>query len=156
MVKDFLSQKGINFEERDVSENPAYAQELVSTTGQMGVPATIINGQAIIGFDRPRLEEAVSRQQRPSLGAAVADADRITMRKGTEVTAGAYVGKVRSGSLAEKMGLTSGDIIVEVNKQKIANAADLEKEISRTGEGNRIFLVFIRDNNRRAAEGILF
>ena len=37
MVKEFLSQKGISFEERDVAANASYAQELMSTTGQMGV-----------------------------------------------------------------------------------------------------------------------
>ena len=55
MVKEFLSQRGIDFEERDVSRNPAYAQELVRNTGQMGVPVTLIDGQAVIGFDRPQL-----------------------------------------------------------------------------------------------------
>jgi glutaredoxin 3 len=153
MVEEFLSQRGVNFEKRDVAENPAYAEELVRTTGQMGVPVILISGQTIIGFDKPRLEQAISQIQRPSLGAAVADADRITMRAGTIAAAGAYVGKVRPGSLAEKMGLTSGDIIIEVNKQKVANTADLEREVSKTGEGSRVSLVFIRDGIRHSAEG---
>ena len=56
MVKGFLSQKGIAFEERDVSD-PSYARELVSSTGQMGVPVTIVDGQAMLGFDRDGLEQ---------------------------------------------------------------------------------------------------
>jgi len=56
MVKEFLSQRGVSFEERDVPQNPSYAQEL-SKTGQMGVPVTIINGQTVVGFDRSRLEQ---------------------------------------------------------------------------------------------------
>jgi len=48
MVKEFLSRKGIDFEERDVSRNASYAQELVRSTGQMGVPVTIINGQTVV------------------------------------------------------------------------------------------------------------
>lgn len=60
MVKEFLSQKGIGFREKDVSRDQLAAQELVSKTGQMGVPATVINGETIVGFDRARLEELVS------------------------------------------------------------------------------------------------
>ncbi len=52
MMKEFLSQKGVSFDERDVSRDPSCAQELVDSTGQMGVPVTIINGQVVVGFDR--------------------------------------------------------------------------------------------------------
>lgn len=151
MVEEFLSQKGVDFEERDVSANPDYAQELVRNTGQMGVPVTIINGQTIIGFDRPRLEQVLSQSQRASLGASVADADK--MAGGT--TRGAYVGKVRPGSSAEKIGLMAGDIIVEVNKQAVAGANDLDKALSRMSQGSRISLVFVRNNQRQGAEGKL-
>jgi glutaredoxin-like protein NrdH len=155
MVKEFLSQRGVAFEERDVSVNPAYAQELVNSTGQMGVPVTVINGLAIIGFDRPRLEQVLSQEQRPSLGIAVADAGKIAMRRGTDVAIGAYVGKVRQGSLGDKMGLLTGDIIVEVNRQNVANAGDLEQVISGLGGGSLISIVFIRGNIRHSAEGKL-
>jgi glutaredoxin 3 len=151
MVKEFLSQRGVDFEERDVSINPTYAQELVNATGQMGVPVTIINGQAIIGFDRDRLAQVLSQEQKPSLGAAVADAGRVTSGS----AAGAYIGKVRPGSLAEKMGLVAGDIIVEVNTQNIASAADLERSLSRLASGSWISVVFLRNNMRHGAEGKL-
>ncbi len=107
MVKEFLSQKGVSFIEKDVSRDQLAAQELVSRTGQMGVPVTVINGEAIVGFDRARLEEVLThgqKGQRPSLGAAVADASKITARQGSGITFGAYVGKVRAGSVAEKLG----------------------------------------------------
>jgi glutaredoxin-like protein NrdH len=155
MVKEFLSQRGVAFEERDVSVNPAYAQELVNSTGQMGVPVTVINGLAIIGFDRPRLEQVLSQEQRPSLGIAVADAGKIAINRGTDVAIGAYVGKVRQGSLGDKMGLLTGDIIVEVNRQNVANAGDLEQVISGLGGGSLISIVFIRGNIRHSAEGKL-
>ncbi len=154
MVKEFLSQRGLNYEERDVSVNQEYAQELVNRTGQLGVPVTIVNGEAILGFDRARLEQVLSQEQRPSFGAAVADADKMPVSN-TGVKGGAYVGKVKPGSLAEKMGLVTGDIIVEVNKQAITTAADLERILSSLGKGAWISLVFIRGNNKRAAEGKL-
>jgi len=123
MVKEFLSQKGIGFKEYDVSRDRVAAQELVNRTGQMGVPVTIIDGQTIIGFDRAQLEQVFSQEQgrqRPSFGAAIADASKITARQGAGITLGAYVGKVRPGSLAERVGLAQGDIITEVNVQPIA------------------------------------
>ena len=61
-MKEFLSQRGIAFEERDVSQNRSYAQELRST-GQMVVPVMIINGQTVVGFDRGRLEQLLAQTQ---------------------------------------------------------------------------------------------
>ena len=123
----------------------------------MGVPVTIINGEAIVGFDRARLEEFLmhgQEEQRPSFGAAVADASKITTRQESGITFGAYVGKVRSGSVAEKLGLIQGDIIAEVNMQNIANAADLERTLSKLKRGSRLSIVFLRGNKKMAAEGL--
>jgi len=153
MLKEFLSQRGISFEERDVSRDKAAAQELVNRTGQMGVPVTIIDGQTIVGFDRARLEQALSEWQRPSFGASVADASKITQRQGAGITLGAYVGTVRPGSVAEKVGLAPGDIIIEVNLQHIANADDLERIVTKLDKGNRISLVFLRGNKQLTGEG---
>ncbi|MHA2068480.1 MAG: glutaredoxin domain-containing protein [Candidatus Thorarchaeota archaeon] len=155
MVKEFLSQRGIGFKEYDVSRDPAAAQELVRNTGQMGVPVTVINGQTIVGFDRNQLEQALSQQQRPSLGASVADASKVTARYGTGITLGAFVGRVRPGSLAERLGLSAGDVIVELNMQRIANADDLERATSRLNKGSRVSLVFVRGDKEFTAEGTL-
>ncbi len=158
MVKEFLSQKGVSFTEKDVSRDPAAAQEIVRRTGQMGVPVTVIDGETIVGFDRARLEAVLAQRQPgqgPSLGAAVADASKITARQGSGITLGAYVGKVRPGSAAEKLGLVQGDIITTVNQQNIAKAADLERTLSRLGEGSHLLVVFLRGDKKLAAEGIL-
>jgi len=155
MVKEFLSQRGIGFEERDVSRDPLAAQELVRNTGQMGVPVTIIDGQMLVGFDRVRLEQILSQQQESSLGASVADASKITAQQGIGITLGAYVGKVRPGSLAERAGLSPGDIITEVNMQRIANADNLERAISKLSKNSRVSLVFIREKKEFTTEGTL-
>lgn len=157
MVKDFLSQRGISFEERDVSRNPSYAQELVNSTGQMGVPVTIIAGQVVVGFDRSRLEQLTAQartRQRPSFGAAIADASRITAKQGAAVILGAYVGGVRPGSVAERAGLAPGDIIIELNMRHIANADDLEDALSNLSSGSRFSLVFLRGNRTMTTEGV--
>jgi glutaredoxin 3 len=157
MVKEFLSQRGINFEERDVSRNQSYAQELVRNTGQMGVPVTVINGQTVVGFDRGRLEQLLTQtqtRQRPSFGASIADASKITAKQGWGITLGAYVGRVRPGSIAERIGLVSGDIITELNMKRIANASDLEHALSSLDNGSRFSLSFLRGNKTITTEGI--
>jgi glutaredoxin 3 len=158
MVKEFLSQRGAGFEERDVSRNPSYAQELVRSTGQMGVPVTIIDGQIVVGFDRGRLEQLLTRaqaRQRPSFGASIADASKITAKQGSGIMLGAYVGGIRPGSAAERIGLAPGDIITELNMKGVANAADLEHGLSNLKRGNRFSLVFLRGNKTMTTEGIL-
>ena len=157
MVKDFLTEKGISFEERDVARDPAYAQELVRNTGQMGVPVTIIDGKIVVGFDRGSLEQLLAQAQtgqRPPFGASIADASKITAKQGSGMTLGAYVGGVRPGSVAERAGLTTGDIITELNMRPIANADDLEHALSNLSKGSRLSLVFLRGNQTMTAEGV--
>lgn len=158
MVKEFLSQRGTGFEERDVSRDPSAAQELVRSTGQMGVPVTVINGQAVVGFDQARLEQLLAQSQvgqRPSFGASIADASKITAKQGAGITLGAYIGKVRPGSVSERIGLAPGDIITELNLQRIANADDLERALANLNRGSRFSLVFLRGNKTMTTEGAL-
>ena len=157
MVKEFLSQKGIGFEERDVSRDPSAAQELVRNTGQMGVPVTVINGQAVVGFDRAGIEQLLAQSQgvgRPSFGASIADASKITAKQGSGITLGAYIGKVRPSSVAQRIGLAPGDIITELNLQRIANAGDLERALANLSRGSRFSLVFLRGNKTMTTEGV--
>jgi S1-C subfamily serine protease len=158
MVKQFLSQRKVNFEEKDVSRNQAYAQELIRTTGQMGVPVTVFDGEVVIGFDRPRLEQLLTRMQanqRPSIGASIADASKITARQGSGITFGAYVGRTKPGSIAQRIGLLPGDIITQLNMRNIANADDLERELSNLRKGSRLSIVFLRGTKTMTAEAIL-
>jgi S1-C subfamily serine protease len=158
MVKEFLSQRGTGFEERDVSRDPSAAQELVRSTGQMGVPVTVINGQAVVGFDQARFEQLLAQSQvgqRPSFGASIADASKITAKQGSGITLGAYIGKVRPGSVSERIGLAPGDIITELNLQRIANADDLERALANLNRGSRFSLVFLRGNKTMTTEGAL-
>jgi glutaredoxin len=55
-VKEFLSQKNIEFTERDVSQDAEALAEL-ETLGVMTTPVTVIDSQVVVGFDRPRLEQ---------------------------------------------------------------------------------------------------
>ena len=61
MVKEFLSENNINYEDLNVAEDRQAAEEMVRKTNQMGVPVTIIDkdGQeeVIIGFDKDRIAD---------------------------------------------------------------------------------------------------
>jgi glutaredoxin 3 len=157
MVKEFLSQKGVSFEERDVSRDQSYAQELVNSTGQMGIPVTIINGQIVVGFDRGRLDQLTSQTQTgqpPPFGASIADTSRVAATRALGIVLGAYVGRVRPGSIAERIGLAPGDVITELNMKPIANAGDLEDALSNLSSGSRFSVVFLRSNETMTTEGM--
>jgi glutaredoxin-like YruB-family protein len=55
-LKTYLRQRQISFKEIDVSQDPKAAQEMVSRSGQMGVPQMWVDGQVVVGFDRQRVD----------------------------------------------------------------------------------------------------
>ena len=59
MAKQFLKDNSIPFEAIDVAENRAAAVEMVSKSGQMGVPALDVNGTIIIGFNKEAIKNAL-------------------------------------------------------------------------------------------------
>lgn len=60
-VKQYLDKLGVKYEERDVEKNPNHANEAVSKSGQMGIPVVDIDGEIIIGFDRPKIDAALKK-----------------------------------------------------------------------------------------------
>jgi len=63
MLKNFLSEREIPFNEVNVERDPDKMQQLIKTTGQMGVPQTEINGQWIIGFDPNSIMLALNNKE---------------------------------------------------------------------------------------------
>lgn len=57
-MKYFDSIK-IDYVDIDVEKDPAAAEEMVSKTGQMGVPVIEIGEHVVIGFDRPKIDLAL-------------------------------------------------------------------------------------------------
>lgn len=55
-AKEYLRSKGVSFREVNVSRDPSGVQEMMSVSGQTGTPVTVIKGQAVVGFDRARLD----------------------------------------------------------------------------------------------------
>ncbi|HBD05760.1 TPA: hypothetical protein DCZ32_04870 [Candidatus Uhrbacteria bacterium] len=65
-AKSFLSEKGIQYTEIDVSENEEAARKMIEKTKQMGVPVMLVEREGseelIIGFDREKLEKILSNK----------------------------------------------------------------------------------------------
>jgi len=59
-LKKFLAEKGVEFEDIDVSQDQKELEEMVEKSGQMGVPVIDLNGQIIVGFDRDKILEALN------------------------------------------------------------------------------------------------
>jgi len=55
-VKEFLSQNGVGFIERDVQKDERTMDEL-SELGYMTTPVITVDGEVVVGFNRKRLEE---------------------------------------------------------------------------------------------------
>ncbi|MDP8292871.1 MAG: glutaredoxin domain-containing protein [Candidatus Orphnella occulta] len=56
-LKEFLTEKGVEFENVDVSSDSAKADEMVKKSGQMGVPVVEIDGEITVGFDKDALSQ---------------------------------------------------------------------------------------------------
>ena len=55
-VKEFLSQAGVEFTERNVATDEAAMADL-QEIGYMTTPVTVVNGEVVVGFDTDRLKE---------------------------------------------------------------------------------------------------
>jgi glutaredoxin-like YruB-family protein len=55
VLKKFLEENGIAFEDIDVSKDEEAVNEMVQKSGQMGVPVIEIDGKIVVGFDREKI-----------------------------------------------------------------------------------------------------
>lgn len=62
-AKDYLDKLGVKYDDRDVEADPQNAQDAVTKSGQRGIPVLDIEGDIIIGFDRPRIDAALKKHQ---------------------------------------------------------------------------------------------
>jgi len=60
LAKDFLKEKGIAYTEFDVAHDLERRQEMISKSGQMGVPVIMVGETLIVGFDREKLASTLS------------------------------------------------------------------------------------------------
>ena len=61
-AKEYLSQKGISYVEYNVAQDREKAKEMITKSGQMGVPVIIIDDKDIVvGFNKVKLDELLSK-----------------------------------------------------------------------------------------------
>jgi len=63
MAKDWLKGKKVEYEDVNVGIDQTRAREMITKSGQMGVPVIDIDGEVIIGFDRPKMETALKNKK---------------------------------------------------------------------------------------------
>jgi S1-C subfamily serine protease len=127
---------------------------MVNLTGQMGVPVIVINGEAIVGFDRARIQELVSANgsKHVHFGLKIADAMNTAQQMGVTPVPGAIIGEVSTGLSGEKAGLKPADIITEINGTKIGGVADMEKALAGLKSGDIVTILFLRAGEKRKSE----
>lgn len=57
MAKDFFKEKNVEFVDFDVSGDQEKRKEMITKSGQMGVPVIVIGDQLIVGFNKPKIVE---------------------------------------------------------------------------------------------------
>ena len=146
-VKAYLHQRGVRFTEYDVSRDPERASEMVRLSGQRGVPVVVIDGQAVVGFNRPLIDQLLAQVATPplKLGVAIANACQIGARRGLQLPDGAYVGRVDPSSPAEVSGLRPGDVIVKMAGQTVRTDQDLDRIMANVRFGQVVDLLAWRD-----------
>jgi len=61
-VRRYLDDKGIKYEYRDVDQSMDDLRAAVEKSGQSGIPVIDIDGIIIVGFDRPRIDQALKEK----------------------------------------------------------------------------------------------
>ena len=57
-VKEYLSQKQIEFDDRDITKDPSAISEL-QKLGFLTTPVTVVGDKVVVGFDVAKLDEAL-------------------------------------------------------------------------------------------------
>ncbi len=62
-AKQYLDKLGVSYTDLDVEADPKIALEAVNKSGQRGIPVLDIDGDIIVGFDRPKIDQALKAHQ---------------------------------------------------------------------------------------------
>lgn len=57
MAKEYFKEKGVQYEEINVTRDVEKQKELVQKSGQFGVPVIFVDGKMVLGFDRDRINQ---------------------------------------------------------------------------------------------------
>jgi glutaredoxin len=57
-AKEYLSQKGLEFQERNIAQDPGALADL-KKLGYMTTPVIVVDGSVIVGFDADKIDQAL-------------------------------------------------------------------------------------------------
>lgn len=60
-AKDYLKNKGVSFEDKNVGVDRSAVQEMITKSGQMGVPVVDIDGEIVVGFQPDVFDELLRK-----------------------------------------------------------------------------------------------
>jgi len=141
----------VPFVEKNVERDRSAAVEMVRVSGQRGVPVIAIDGQVVVGFNQPRLMQLLAQAGtgKPKLGAAIADAAAQRAKHPGIPSTGAFIGKVKPGSAAERAGLRGGDVITAIGGEPVARADDVDRILPEMPRGRDVSLTYVREGQTR-------
>ena len=94
--------------------------------------------------------------QRALLGVSILDVNaNLAREKGLDVVAGVFIDGVAGGSAADEAGIEPGDVIVEINQQRIMNIAQLQELVARNRPGDGVKVTYWRDGRMEEVEAVL-
>jgi len=158
-----------DFIQTDASINPGNSGgALVNMDGELiGINSAIISrsgGNVGIGFAVPtKIASSIMGQildfgeiRRGLLGVRIQTIDaEMAKALETSVESGALITNIEPESAAENAGLKVGDIIVEVNRESVADAAELRNTIGLLASGDEVAIKYVRDSNTRSTSALL-
>ncbi|RKS98846.1 S1C family serine protease [Flavobacterium sp. 123] len=161
-----LDTSGIqSFIQTDAAVNPGNSGgALVNTRGELIGINTMISSTtgSYVGYSfaipsnnaRKIIEDLMEfgNVQRGVLGVEGGELNAIASKElGVTQTQGFYINKVSKNSGAEKAGLQKGDIIIQLDEQKVATFADLSGYINTKRPNDKVQVTFIRDGKNKTA-----
>ncbi len=60
-LKQYLRERKISFSDKDVSRDNAAAEAMIRKTGQQGVPQVWIDNVPVVGFNKEKIEQLLSK-----------------------------------------------------------------------------------------------
>jgi glutaredoxin-like YruB-family protein len=61
-AKDYFDKLGVKYTDKDVEKDPKAGMEAVDKSGQRGIPVIDIDGEIIVGFDRPKIDAVLKEK----------------------------------------------------------------------------------------------
>ena len=58
-LKAYLDEKGVKYSNIDIENDQSAVEQVVSLSGQMGVPVAVIDDKVIVGFDKEAIDNAL-------------------------------------------------------------------------------------------------